>query len=681
MPARDPTAGTGRVSTDTELQSSTAGVDDGAPSDAAARRSFSRACALGGGIAAIAFIWMVAIGRLDLLQSHLLDGFYDSQAHALLAGHWDIPRDQLGFEAFVIGNRTYTYFGPWPSLLRMPIEIFTHRFDGRLTQLSLLIAFAVFMVATARLLWRIREVARGAQPVTRAERIGLVVFMLVSGAGSVVLFLASRPVVYHEAELWGAAWAIAAFAAILEFELRPTTRAVVWSGVFTGLALLTRGSVGLGPFVALALVLAGRAWAWWRARTDDGHTRERTFVGPLSIALVVPLALYAYVNEARFGTLFSLPIDKQIATTIDPHRPHIFAGTHGSLFAPKFVPTDLVALLRPNALAFTRVFPYVTFPARPQVLGHITFAAIDPTTSMPAVMPFLFVLAVIGAVMCFRARYAPLRVLAIGGLVGGLGVVTIPFISQRYLSDFMPLLIVLAGAGMYWVLGMHGRLGTGLLVAFALLAAFSVAVNFGLALVYQRAYSPFTDESERAAFVRFERAAPGGSHMPVRYGATLPKPLAGGTLFVLGNCDGVYWSDGAAWHAIERTNATGEYPIDFTVADQPAGARQTLLEAGPTGADRIELVHLGGDRVRFDLSANRLTTDAEGPPLRFAPGSRVHADVTYDTNLGNLDVHLHGREVLGFAYGLAGLPVRAVDPSVHIDRVNPAFCVTLTRRG
>jgi hypothetical protein len=662
------------VSVDTQTETPAADLDDAA-SDTGARRSFSRASAFGGGLAAIAFTWMVAIGRLDLLQSHLLDGFYDSQAHALLSGHWDIPRDQLGFEAFVIGNRTYTYFGPWPSVLRMPVEIFTHRFDGRLTQLSLLLAFAVFMVATVRLLWRIRELALGTKAITRVERVALVVFMLVVGAGSVVLFLASRPVVYHEAELWGAAWAVAAFAAILEFELRPTTRAVVWAGVFTGLALLTRGSVGLGPFVALALVLAVRVWRRWRAH--DTRT-ERTYFAPLCTALVVPLALYAYVNEARFGTLFSLPINKQIATTIDPIRPHIFAGTHGSLFAPKFVPTDLVALLKPNALAFTRVFPYVTFPARPHVIGHITFAAIDPATSMPAVMPFLFVLAIIGAVLCFRAQYAPLRVLAVGGLVGGLGVVTIPFISQRYLSDFMPLLVVLAGAGMYGVLATSGRLGRTLLVVFALLAAFSVAVNFGLALVYQRAYSPFTDESERAAFVRFERAAPGGSHIPVRYGATLPKPLAGGTLFVLGNCDGVYWSDGTAWHAIERTNATGRYPIDFTVVDLPAGARQTLLQAGPTGADRIQLVHLGGDRVRFDLSADRLTTDAEGPTLRFAPGSRVHADVTYDTNLGDLDVHLRGRDVLGFAYGLAGLPVRAVDPSLNIDPVTPTFCPTLT---
>ena len=35
---------------------------------------FARACALGSGLAAIPFVWMCAIGRATLLQSHILDG-------------------------------------------------------------------------------------------------------------------------------------------------------------------------------------------------------------------------------------------------------------------------------------------------------------------------------------------------------------------------------------------------------------------------------------------------------------------------------------------------------------------------------------------------------------------------------------------------------------------------------
>ena len=584
-------------------------------------------------------------------------------------------REKLGFEAFVIGNKTYTYFGPWPSVLRMPVAVFTHRFDGRLTQLSILLAFAVFMVATSRLLWRIRELARGDEPATRVERVSVVVFMLVIGAGSVVLFLASRPVVYHEAELWGAAWSVAAFAAILELQQHPTLRAVVWSGVFTALALLTRGSVGLGPVVALGLVLAGQLLAILRGRRAAG---DRNLAISVFVALLVPLALYVYVNEARFGTPFKLPIDKQIATAIDPIRPHIFAGTHGSLFAAKFVPTDLVALLRPDAIGFSAVFPYITFPHRAHVLGNITFAAIDPATSLPVAMPFLFVLGVVGIVAVFRKRFSHLRVLVIGAAVGGLGVVTIPFISQRYLSDFVPLVVVLAGAGMYLLLARGPQFGRALLVGFGVLAAASLLANFALALVYQRAYSPFTADSERAAFVRFQRDAPGGSHMTVLRGSALPKPSAAGTLFVLGDCDGVYWSDGTAWHPVERTDATGRYPMQLTLPRRPAGTRETILEAGAPGAsDHVDVEYLAGDRIRFVFTSPHLPTEAAGASVP-RPAGAAPVEIVYDTDLGQLDVSVRGRSVLGYAYGLAGAPVRIVAPGARLDGVAPKFCQSLT---
>ena len=221
-------------------------------------------------------------------------------------------------------------------------------------------------------------------------------------------------------------------------------------------------------------MLAGQLLALVRRRrtTDDRKLTIATFV-----AMLVPLALYVYVNEARFGTPFKLPIDKQFATAIDPIRPHIFAGTHGSLFAAKFIPTDLVALLRPDAIGFTRVFPYITFPHRAHVLGNITFAAIDPATSLPAAMPFLVALGLVGLIAVFRKQFSHLRVLVIGGAVGGAGVVTIPFVSQRYLSDFLPLIVVLAGAGMYLLLAHGHRFGRVLLVAFGVLAAASLVAK------------------------------------------------------------------------------------------------------------------------------------------------------------------------------------------------------------
>ncbi len=637
------------------------------------QRAFTRAALIGSLASLPVFVYVLAIGQRSLLRRDALGGFYDAQAHALLSGHWDVPLDKLGFEAFVINGKAYTYLGPWPAILRMPIALFTHRFDGRLTQLSILCAFVVFMIATTRLLWRIRVLARSDMAVTRAEQFTLGAFMFLLGAGSIVVFLASRPVVYHEAELWGAAWSVAAFGSILHYTRAPSTRALVWSGVFTTLAMMSRGSVGLAALVALGLVFLARvceavrlrAPARWIGLAED---RERTtpadIIG-LFVALLIPVALYAYVNAARFGTPFKLPIDKQIATTIDPIRPKIFATTHGSLFAAKFVPTDLLALARPNALHFTRVFPYVTFGSRAGVIGNITFASIVPSGSLPTLMPVFVVLGIAGLVFVFRHRFAALRPLVVGGVIGTFGVITIPFVDQRYLSDFLPLLLVLAGAGLLrgltYVEGWPRPARLTIAIGAAALALLSIWVNLGITLVYQREYSPFTTDPERAAFVRFQQAAPGGSHLTVKQGPQLPKPLAGGTVFVVGNCDGVYWTDGASWFPVERTNATGLFDLNLTLPEKPAGTAETIAVAGPPGQQmRFGIEYTGPDSYRFVVTAPNFSTPVTSPDQHLSANRQVRVELLYDPNVSQSGVFLDGNPVAGSAFPIPSGPVTIV---------------------
>ncbi|GIU87520.1 MAG: hypothetical protein KatS3mg009_2035 [Acidimicrobiia bacterium] len=682
-------------------------------------RLFARAGALGGAAAAVPFTWLVTLGRLDLLQRHDLAGFYDAQAHALLDGHWDIPRDRLGFEAFIVDGKAYTYFGPWPTLLRLPVAALTDRYDGRLTQLSLLAAFAVLMVATVRLAWRAREVAHAGAPVGRFEAALAACFTFTVGAGSVVPFLASRPVVYHEAELWGAAWAVAAFAALLGFLRRPSGRGVALAGGATGLALLTRSSVGIGPVVALGVVLAGRAlvlaarrWgrpalarpaAWFGLPPAGGASH----LPGLAVALAAPIGAYAAVNLARFGHPWRLPIADQVATVIDPVRPHIFAGTGGSLFAAKFLPTNLAALLRPDGLGLDGAFPWVTFPSRARVVGEVTFAAIDPAAALPASAPLLFALAAAGAVALVLPRrwsardLAPLRAPALGAAFGGVGVLTIPFVNQRYHADLLPLLGVLGATAAFGAVGRFvprlasRRTKAVLACAAAVLAAASAAVAVALAVQYQRAYSPFTTDAERAAFVRFQhevaRRLPFASPPPVRRGSALGEPAPAGTLLVLGDCAGVYWSDGTRWYPIERTAATGRFRLRLGF---PAGAAGGTVAVAGTGADadRIAAAPDGSGHVRFVLTSPRVARPVRSDPVRLPPDRTLTVDLLVDNRLGVVDVSVAGRSVLGLAYLVGPDPIRVAgrddaDPALDFD--GPAalgpdhapFCRDLTEGG
>ncbi len=64
-------------------------------------------------------------------------------------------------EGFDVDGRTYTYFGPWPSVLRLPVLLATDDLEGRLTAPSMLLAFVTTMAVTAGLYRRVREIVRG----------------------------------------------------------------------------------------------------------------------------------------------------------------------------------------------------------------------------------------------------------------------------------------------------------------------------------------------------------------------------------------------------------------------------------------------------------------------------------------------------------------------------------------
>jgi len=99
----------------------------------------------------------------------IASNFYDIQARALMHGHLSVPTGSLGIEGFVIDDRTFMYFPPFPAVLRIPVLMITDRFDGRLTAPSMLLAWFVLAAATVALAWNVRIMIRGFVPVTRCE--------------------------------------------------------------------------------------------------------------------------------------------------------------------------------------------------------------------------------------------------------------------------------------------------------------------------------------------------------------------------------------------------------------------------------------------------------------------------------------------------------------------------------
>lgn len=634
------------------------------------RRPFFVASLLGSVVSFAIFAWVLAADRFAFMVREPFGNFYDAQARALLHGHWNVSASELAFEGFRIGDKTYTYFGPWPSILRMPLIQFAPSTYGRLTQLSMLLAFATMLVGVAALHWRIRDLLRGDATVCRLDLVLAVAAPIALGAGSSALFLASRAWVYHEAILWGVAWALLAYERIIAFSRAPSVARLVGASAAATLAFSSRASVGLGPVVAIGLVLAGQMVAWVRTgrRTaPDGptaapdETSDPRWIPRTLAAVVVPVMAYMYVNWARFDSLLSVPWRKQVIFSINESARGPLDANHGTYFALKYVPTTLLHYLRPDALAGNGLFPWLTFPRfRPMLIGHPVMT-LDVSSSVTASMPALALLTIVGVLAASSRRFARsdrarlLCIPLIGAAVGTVLVLTIAFIAQRYLGDWLPFIVMGSLAGLHTLVARREaapagrRLSTSLLAGVAVLSLAGVWINLSLALWFQRLDSAHP-ESLRAEFIttQYRISAHLGTGTPMTDFVTdlPPTPARSGTTAVVGPCAGIYWSDGDRWQVVAGTPEGGVFTV---IADQPPVDAETWFPIiswlNPTGPDVLALRH---DRDGFRVSRSFANPDGSlqfpdrDPPARVDPGVPLRIEIVKSDPLRLFRVRING---------------------------------------
>jgi hypothetical protein len=628
----------------------------------------------------VVFAWFALEGKPNLFAHEALSNFYEIQARTLLHGHWDASPGAYLFERFNVDGRFYTYFGPWPALLRMPVVLFTHRLDGDLSRVSMMLAFAVTLVFTSRISWQARSLIRGEGPPTRAALVAAGGFVFVAGCGSTALFLASETWVYHEAILWGLAWAVASLSYLIEYIVAPRRWTLVLASATATFCYLSRGSVGLGPVAGLAILLVAAVATsfrvairrrapvgagsrpWWLRALGLPANRDHRSIGTLAIATAVPLALYAYVNYVKFGTLFGTPPYALQDLLQGTRRQQALAANAGTVFGVKYAPTILLQYLRPDAIGFDRFFPWVTFSGPPRVVGDVVFEAVNFSTSVPATSTLLFLLAVVGLVAVVRAKHAEgthptaaaLRVPIAAALVGSVGTFVLAFLEERYQGDFVPLLVVAGAAGLWSIPRLTAAWGrtarAAVAVGLVVLAGWTCWATGALTLLQQRAYGPLVSTDTRARLIDFQvgvyERVPGGRPSGVRHGQLpLPPPAAANTLLIVGDCAGLYWSSGRFWHPVEQTSGTGRFHLAIRLDPAPRGTLEPLLSAtDPRGSSLLWVRRLGGDRVRFEYQwTGRNQTLIEGvtpdaaelgqrisAPVRVKPGTTLTAVIRLD---------------------------------------------------
>ena len=619
-------------------------TDDGVAAPDRGLRRYVVAVSVGMAAVTVPYLWVLWdlwTGRIDAFRQLSPDNFYDLQGRALLAGHLWVPNGSLGIEAFVHGGHQYTYFGLFPSLLRLPVLALTHAYDGRLTAPSMLLAWVVTGVVAPLLLWRVRVLVRGDAVVGWAEAAAAGVAVAALTGGSVLVYLASEPKVSHEDLDWSVALTLAVVFALLGVLERASWGRVVASGILVLAAALDRAPTGYACCLA-ALLVAG-----WFALPAQRATSRR-WVLPMALAGAVPLAVVGLVNWLKLGTPFGLSEADQVWTHINAHRRRYLAASGGSGFGLGFLPSTLTAYLQPAGVHLQSAFPWVTLPTSPaRTVGGAILDDTYPTASIPASMPLYFLLGLWGLVTAFRprpvGRVALTRVLLVAMVAATSGVLLFGYLADRYLADFLPLVALAGCVGLVDVWRRLAGRGRGprvaVLVAIVVLGGFGVWANVGAAVTPSALWT----NAQSQAFVRAQLATtPSATAALVHTADRLPYFAPAGTIYAVDSCAGLYVSTGFSyavvpqqqlmhetWNPVEQgPGITHVLQVVFpggVAADDPA---VTLLTWGAT---RVELVPSGVDSVRT------VVVDPGGPsgpwPPRSTAPQPVRAGVAYSVEV------------------------------------------------
>lgn len=654
----------------------------------AERRSYLRACSIGALPAIALFVAVLAMSGIGFHSNEYTTNFHTEQMRSLVHLHWYMRPSVLGIEGFERGGRWYMYYGPFPSLFRLPFLVVWPSEADRITQWSMLVGFAVALRAVGLLLWRVRSWFRGDQATDRRERFGAGAVVFLAGAGSSLLFLGTNAWIYHETEIWGAALALTAYEAILAVVATPTRRRVIIASVWTAAAILTRGSVGLGAVAALGLL--GVVGLVSRLRPllglDPGLTRRTAT--KLIVAALVPMALYCIVNEVRFANPIVFPTDRQRMSQINPQRMNFLSHSGGSYFGLQFIPTTVLQYLRPDALQFERIAPFIDFPRHGHVVGDAVFDAFEPTSSIPSSMPALTVLAIVGigaVVGTSRRRCAPIRAPIVGAALGAAAVLPFGYVANRYLADFVPLLVLCSVVGFHRLssprpdaaeapAGVRPRARRSrrvAIVGIVILGAMSVLINVSLAVSYHY-IGPWAPEHVSAPFlndaIHLYGSVPGGHPAFRRVTRLALPPTERGTFAVVGDCAGIYWSGGdipslawSPWRAVARGGAAGRYDFEVTFPTKPPaqGVTEPLVIRGRPGhLQTLAVIYQGGNTMRFGLASEGHDDLRHGPRnangfvvdkiTHYQPGRRVHMTAVMDAYNGQVRIDLDGKVVYRF---------------------------------
>ena len=97
-------------------------------------------------------LWLFTMtGGRDIFVKEVLGGAYDSQAEHFLRGDVGVDAAAIGHERMIVNGKVRMYFGPFPALLRAPLNFIYPAGHGKWSRISGFCAGAISLFAFAGL--------------------------------------------------------------------------------------------------------------------------------------------------------------------------------------------------------------------------------------------------------------------------------------------------------------------------------------------------------------------------------------------------------------------------------------------------------------------------------------------------------------------------------------------------
>jgi len=432
--------------------------------------------------------WFVTWGDWKFFEPDEFCSFYDVQARSIIEGHFDVPPAAIGSEAFIVQGKTYGYFGIGPALLRIPLVVAFKNMDGRWSRLMMMIASTINLICAY---WIMRVVRRDRVTDLRSQWVLHSLFILCAAIGSTNVFLVARSFTYHEAIMWSGTFALLFTLTILKYLARPRGSLLALAGFFAFMSLHSRATAGVGTLLAMCAVsgvLICRAFG----RPDAGRLTLGlgSDAKPLPHALIagaaaiIILASYLGVNYGKFRTFDGVPLKYY---DFYVRNPPYLQQTGGRQIHLENIPTTVATYFGMRGLWLNPLFPWV-FPSREAVfIGSPTIMVVEGFSTFLVSMPTLSVLALLGCVPLLRGSSETVRRLRLPSVAlllgGGIMLATVA-ITERYLHDLYPVLVIVGAVGLERI--ERERHQAGMTIFVAALSVISIALNCSFAIENQR---------------------------------------------------------------------------------------------------------------------------------------------------------------------------------------------------